>query len=73
MQTITFEGCDHIIMSPEDFEALKKDAARWRYARRFIAVSEVRDWPKWAGRGHIESFEETCATERAIDATMGKD
>jgi hypothetical protein len=51
-------------------EAAEKDAARWLYARRFVAASEVADWPKWASRGHIESFEETCATVRAIDAAM---
>ena len=56
-----------------ELEAAKRDAARWLYIRRFVAASEVADWPKWASRGHIESFEETCATVRAIDAAMNKD
>ena len=63
MQTITFEGCDHIVMSPEDFEALKKDAARYRWLRDADQLATKCVYLTYSREG----------LDNAIDTAMSKD
>ena len=35
-QHIIFEGCDSVVMAPEDFENIQADAERYRRVREFL-------------------------------------
>ena len=68
---------DALRASVEELEAdnaalreAQKDAKRWKYARRYLSVADVREWQTW--HGHIELWEETAATVRAIDDALAE-
>lgn len=47
----------------------EQDAARWRYARQFLAVEDITDWAI-AMRGHQPDEVESIKSDRAIDALI---
>lgn len=60
--------------APKDPELLAafRDAERWRYARRFLAIEDVERWPKEM-RGHRPDEVESVKADEAIDRLMLKD
>lgn len=47
-------------------EAAQLDAARWRYARQFLAIEDIEKWSEM--RGHQPDENESARTDAAIDA-----
>ena len=69
MQTKTFE---HVVMSPTAYEALEKDAARYRWLRGG-APSHSERWARWSLQrwdGRCWHSLEQGALDSALDAAM---
>jgi len=50
-------------------EALRKDAERWRYARKFLSIEDIERWASEM-KGHVPSEEENLKADATIDAAM---
>lgn len=55
----------------ERLRAVEGDAARWRYARRFLAGDDIEKWPEMLKGGHKPSEAGNLWADAAIDAAIG--